>query len=184
MFINMSGLEFNKIIASIIIAIILFVLIGYIGNYLIKIENPEQTAYIIEIPEISNEAANQTVSEGEVLEPIAALLMNASLNNGEKIYKKCGTCHNYKKDSKSKVGPNLWNLINRPKGGLDGFAYSKALIDHGGKWTYEELNNFLYNPKKYIEGTKMNFAGIKNAQYRADVIFWMRQHSDNPVSLP
>ena len=184
MFINMSGLEFNKIIASIIIAIILFVLIGYIGNYLIKIENPEQTAYIIEIPEISNEAANQTVSEGEVLEPIAALLMNASLNNGEKIYKKCGTCHNYKKDSKSKVGPNLWNLINRPKGGLDGFAYSKALIDHGGKWTYEELNNFLYNPKKYIEGTKMNFAGIKNAQDRADVIFWMRQHSDNPVSLP
>ena len=91
---------------------------------------------------------------------------------------------NNKKDSKSKVGPNLWDLINRTKGSVDGFAYSKALIDQGGKWTYDELNAFLYKPKKYIEGTKMNFAGLKEAQDRADLIYWLRQYSDNPVPLP
>mgnify|MGYP002037559550 CR=1 FL=1 len=180
----MSWLEFNKIIASIILAIILFVIISFIGNFLIKTDETKEMAYKIEIPEVSKDSAYLITSDEENLEPIAELLINASLKNGEKVYKKCGTCHNFKKNSKSKVGPNLWDLINRPKGGADGFAYSKVLIDHGGKWTYEELNNFLYNPKKYIEGTKMNFVGLKNAQDRADVIFWLRSQSDNPVPLP
>ena len=180
----MSGLEVNKIIASIIIAIILFVIIGFVGNFLIKIEEKQETAYKIEIPEVSSELSSQSVVNQKKIEPITPLLINASLENGAKIYKKCGTCHNYSKDSKSKVGPNLWNLINKPKGDVSGFAYSKALVDHGGKWTYEELNYFLYNPKKYIEGTKMNFAGLKKVQDRADLIFWLRQQSDNPAPLP
>ena len=180
----MSGLEFNKIIASVILAIILFLVIGLIGNYLIKIDDNQETAYKIEIPEVSSDSTTQIATNEQTIESITPLLINASLENGAKIYKKCGTCHNYNKDSKSKVGPNLWNLINRTKGSVNGFAYSNALVDHGGKWTYEELNKFLYNPKKYIEGTKMNFAGLKNIQDRADVIFWLRQHSDNPVPLP
>lgn len=182
----MSGLEFNKIIASIVLAIILFVIIGLVGNFIVNLkEDPEQkTAYKIEIPETENESVPKSLSGLETLEPISPLLINASLNNGEKISKKCGTCHNYTKDSKSKVGPNLWDIINRTKGNVSGYAYSNALVNHGGKWSYEELNGFLYKPKKYIEGTKMNFAGIKNAQDRADLIFWLRQYSENPVPLP
>ena len=184
MFNSMSWLDFNKIIASIIIAVILFIVIGLIGNILIKVEENKETAYKIEIPEDSSETLNQTASKDLTIEPISPLLINASLENGEKIYKKCGTCHNPQKDSKSKVGPNLWNVINRPKGGNDGFAYSNALIESGGKWGYEELNYFLYKPKEYIEGTKMNFAGLKNAQDRADLIFWLRENSDDPAPLP
>ena len=108
----------------------------------------------------------------------------ASLEKGEKIYKKCGACHNYEKESKSKVGPNLWNIINRLKASTEGFAYSKALSEFGGKWNYEELNNFLYKTKEYIKGTKMNFAGLKNVQDRADLILFLRQQSDNPFPLP
>ena len=48
----------------------------------------------------------------------------------------------------------------------------------------EELNGFIYNPKKYIPGTKMNFAGLKKVQDRADLIFWLRQFSDEPVPFP
>ena len=119
-----------------------------------------------------------------MVEAISLLLASASLEKGEKIFKKCGACHNYKKDSKSKIGPNLWNLINRPKASVSGFAYSKALSDYGGKWTFEELNGFIYKPKEYIQGTKMNFAGLNNVEDRANLILWLRQHSDNPVPLP
>ena len=119
-----------------------------------------------------------------IVDSISSLLSSASLEKGEKIFKKCGACHNNKKDSKSKIGPNLWNLINRQKASVSGFAYSKALSDYGGKWTFEELNEFLFKPKEYIQGTKMNFAGLKNVEDRADLILWLRQYSDNPVPLP
>ena len=124
------------------------------------------------------------ITKSSSLFTISPLLADASLEKGEKISKKCGTCHNYKKGSKSKIGPNLWDLINRPKASVSGFAYSKALVDHKGIWTFEELNQFLYKPKEYIQGTKMNFAGLKNAEDRANLILWLNQHSDNPVPLP
>ena len=182
----MSGLKFNKIIASIIIAIIIFIIIGFIGNYLVTIDHPknQETAYKIDIPEKNNGIAIKTASSGVLVKDITSLLASGSLKKGEKIFNKCGTCHNYKKYSKSKIGPNLWNLINRPKANISGFAYSKALVDYGGKWTFEELNKFLYKPKEYIKGTKMNFAGLNNIEDRTDLILWLRQQSDNPVSLP
>ena len=60
----------------------------------------------------------------------------------------------------------------------------KTRIDKKGKWTFEELNKFLYKPKEFIKGTKMNFAGLKNVEDRANLILWLQQHSDNPVPLP
>ena len=181
----MSALEINKILASIIVAFLLLGFIGHIGNLIVKVEPLEnqETAYKIEIPETSVDSTTQKVSNDNI-EAISSLLVNASLDKGEKNFKKCGICHNYKKDSQSKIGPNLWNLINRSKASVKDFAYSKALVNHEGKWTYEELNRFLYKPKEYIKGTKMNFAGLSNIEDRANLILWLRQHSDNPVPLP
>ena len=182
----MSGFEINKILASIIIALLIFFGINYVGNLIVNVDNKENqvTAYKIDIPE-SDINTQSVVSGGTVIiEPISALLINASLEKGEKLYKKCGTCHNYKKNSTSKIGPNLWNIINRPKGNVEGFSYSSSLVEFGGKWTYEELAKFLYKPKDYISGTKMNFAGLKNVEDRANLINWLRQQSDNPVPLP
>jgi len=182
----MSGFEINKILASIIVAIIIFVIIGLVGNLVVKInyDEPQITAYKIDIPETSADSSTQTSTNDKMVESISLLLAGASLEQGEKIFKKCGACHNYKKDGKSKIGPNLWDLINRQKASVSGFAYSKALSDSGGKWTFEELNEFLYKPKEYISGTKMNFAGLKDVEDRADLILWLRQQSDNPIPLP
>ena len=121
---------------------------------------------------------------------VASIVANFNIANagdikaGEKIFNKCKACHGVKEGGKNKLGPNLWNIIDRPKGNIEGFAYSKNLAEFGGKWTYEGLNKFLYKPKQYIKGTKMNFAGLKNAQDRADLILWLQQHSDNPIPLP
>ena len=182
----MSGFEINKILASILVAIIIFVIIGFAGNFIAKINYNESLvkAYKIDLPETSSDSTIQEATNDEMVEAVYFLLASASLEKGEKKFKKCGNCHNYKKGSKSKIGPNLWDLINRPKASVSGFAYSKSLSEYGGKWTFEELNEFLYKPKEYISGTKMNFAGLKNVKDRANLILWLKQQSDNPIPLP
>ena len=181
----MSGLEVNKILASIIFAVLIVTLIGHFGDLLIDIEHHDEkeTAYKIDVPDALTGDDVVTKKE-EVIEPISALLASASLENGEKLFKKCATCHNYEKGGANKVGPQLWNLINRPKANVEGFAYSKALAEYGGEWGYEELAEFLYKPKKYIKGTKMNFAGLKKVKDRADIVYFLREQSDNPAPLP
>ena len=181
----MSGLEVNKILASIILAILVVTIISNLGDIIIDIENDEiiETAYKIDFPE-SGESKPITSSEEEALEPISMLLANSSLDKGQKIFKKCSACHTYEKEGANKVGPNLWNLINNPKANVQGYAYSKELAKFGGIWGYEELAQFLYKPKEYIKGTKMNFSGLKKVQDRANLVLFLREQSDNPAPLP
>tara|TARA_Y100000996_G_C22509663_1_gene637868 strand:+ start:20 stop:565 length:546 start_codon:yes stop_codon:yes gene_type:complete len=181
----MSGLEVNKIIASIIFAVLIVTIIGHFGDLIIDIEHHDEkeTAYKIDVEETPLDEG-VSVKQEEIIEPISAFLASASIENGEKLFKKCATCHNYEKGGANKVGPQLWNLINRPKANVEGFAYSKALAEYGGEWGYEDLAEFLYKPKKYIKGTKMNFAGLKKVKDRADIVFFLRAQSDSPVPLP
>ncbi len=182
----MSGLEVNKIIASIIVAILVIVIISYATDIIMNI-NPDEkkeVAYKIDLPEPNSSEATATAQIETSIDPISTLLMNASIEKGEKIYKKCGSCHNYEKGSRNKVGPNLWNIVNRSKASMDGFAYSDALAKSEGIWSYEELAAFVYKPKEYIIGTKMNFAGLKKVEDRANLVFFLRDQSDNPAPLP
>jgi cytochrome c len=183
----MSALEVNKIIASLIIAFLIIVFIGITGDILVKkqgINNGNNsTAYLIDIPEEATDNS-ETIKKLANTDPVSPFLMNASIEKGEKLFKKCGACHSYNKGGTNKVGPNLWNLINRPKGSINSFTYSTALSEFGGKWTFEELSEFLYKPKQYIEKTKMNFAGLKEVDDRANLILFIREQSDEPVPLP
>ena len=180
----MSGLEVNKIIAVIIMAILIVTMISVIGDLIVNVNGEKkQAAYKIDLPEVETDLS-KTAKKGEFVEPISGLLMNASLEKGEKIFKKCGSCHNYKKGSANKVGPNLWNIINRPKASAGGYAYSKALVELGGEWTYDEIAEFLYKPKEYVPGTKMNFAGLKKVEDLSNLILFLREQSDNTVPLP
>ena len=182
----MSGLEVNKIIASIIVAILVVVIISYAADIIMNIDPDEkkEVAYKIDLPEPNSSETTATLQIETAIDPISALLMNASIEKGEKIYKKCGSCHNYEKGSRNKVGPNLWNIVNRSKASMDGFAYSDALAKSEGIWSYEELAAFVYKPKEYIIGTKMNFAGLKKVEDRANLVFFLRDQSDNPAPLP
>jgi len=116
--------------------------------------------------------------------PILALLAEADIAAGMKLAKKCTACHVFEDGGKNKVGPVLWNIVNADKGAIDGFGYSAALAGFGGAWDYSALNAFLYKPKAYIEGTKMNFAGLKKPQDRANMIAYLRSLSAAPAALP
>ena len=182
----MSGLEVNKILASIIVAIIVVVIISIIGNLIINrnFNDKDKNAYIIDTSDIdeNNQVASSDTSK--ISESISLILANASIEKGGKLFKKCSACHSYEKGGVNKVGPNLWNIINRSKASVKGFAYSKALAESKGSWGYEELSQFLYKPKEYIQGTKMNFSGLKKIQDRADLLLFLRKQAESPADLP
>ena len=81
------------------------------------------------------------------------------------------------------MGPNLYDIVNKDQGKAE-FKYSKVLSALTGKWSYEELNKFLYKPKLYAKGTKMNYAGLTKTQDRANLVAWLRTKSDKVVPLP
>ena len=103
---------------------------------------------------------------------------------GEKIFKKCAACHSIVKGGKNKIGPALYNVVERKVGGVEDYKYSKALAAYDKNWTFEELNGFLKKPAKYIKGTKMAYAGLRKETDRASIIKYLNQNSDNPVPLP
>jgi len=117
---------------------------------------------------------------------VVALLAAASPDDGAATFKKCAACHVVKKDAPSAVAPNLWGIVNRPKAAQADFAskYSEAIKAKGGAWTYENLAAFLHQPKGYIAGTKMVFAGIKDPAEIAGLIAYLRTVSDSPAPLP
>lgn len=137
------------------------------------------------------EPAPATASEGEAApaaaadgEDIATLLAAADAAAGQKEAKKCAACHTLDKGGKNKVGPNLWDVVDRQVGAAEGYKYSTALAHVGGTWSYEKLDAFLTSPRDFANGTRMTFAGIKDGAERADLIAYLRSLSDNPKPLP
>lgn len=147
---------------------------------------PETEGYAIAVTE-----GSATPGDGggeEVLTPIATLLVDASAEEGQKAFRKCQACHTVENGGANRVGPNLWNIVERPVATADGFGYSAAMTDYsegGAKtWDFEALNNFLHAPRNYMRGTSMGFAGLKKDDERADVIAYLRSLADTPVPLP
>jgi len=174
----------NKIIVSIVLAVILVLGINKITDVIFYVEKPEKSAY--EVASITTVVGTETTATSSVdteSGDIMTLFASTSADDGEKIFKKCAACHSITQGGGNKIGPALWGVLGRPAGSISDYKYSKAMAAHGKPWSFQEMNGFLTKPKDWIKGTKMSFAGLKSEKDRAAVILYMNEKTDNPLPL-
>ncbi len=178
----MSGLEANKVIGAVLCAGVVAWTASLMTEVFGHHEELAENAYPIAVAAVTTGGTDAPVDAGPA--PVLPLLASADPAAGEKLIKKCSSCHTFDEGGADKIGPNLWGVVGRDIAS-GGFAYSGALQGMSGEtWSYESLNIFLAKPKDYAPGTKMAFAGLKKVQDRANVIVYLRGQSGSPMPMP
>lgn len=165
----MDTMEITKMVGAACAALLLFLLIGWGAENLYHVGGgghggEHANAYPIEVEDGKDDAAAE---EGP---SFAEILATADAAKGEKVFKKCQSCHNFESNG---TGPNLAGIVGRDIGSVDGFGYSSILTELEGGWTPEALDGFLESPKGYAPGTKMSFAGLRKIADRANLVAYM-----------
>ena len=170
----MSSFEWNKVIASVLTAMIVAMVAGVLASQLVHPHQLHEAAYLPPGAEGGATTAAATAPAAASVEPIEPLLASADVAHGQQLSKVCTQCHTFEKGGANKIGPNIYAVVERARASHEGFAYSGAMKEKGGNWSYDELFHFLRSPGAYIPGTKMSFAGIRNGQDRINLVAFLR----------
>ncbi len=180
----MDSFEVVKVVGAVLATALVVSLASFITEHVYPEPELEVRAYAIAPSEPAEAQEAEVPAEPEPA-GVVVLIAGAEPAAGQKVYKKCSTCHTADKGGANRIGPNLWDVVERPVAAAEGFAYSNALKEKSGEaWSYDNLNAFLEKPKDWAPGTKMSFAGLKKPGQRAAVIAYLRSLSDSPTALP
>ena len=146
-------------------------------------EDVATTGYPVDVPEedVAMAAGDEPAAPPSAL----PLIATASVEDGAKGFRKCQACHQVDPAAGNGTGPNLHNVVGREIGAVASFAaYSDSLLEIGGAWTYEKLNDYLEDPKHLAPKGTMSFVGLKKAPERAAVIKFLMANTENPPPVP
>src|SRR4051812_14361725 len=146
----MNSFELNKILGAILGTCLFVLALNIAAGAMYSAPKPAKPGYEIAVTEQPAGGAGGAAPAQD--EPIEKLLASADPQKGESSAKKCQACHTFGKGEPNRVGPNLYGVVGRERASHAGFNYSAAMKAKGGKWTIEELNAFLLNPRGYIPG--------------------------------
>lgn len=121
---------------------------------------------------------NRSILASAILALTFAASLPASAQDaaaGEGVFKRvCATCHNATVEGPRKLGPTLHGVVGRKAASVEGFRYSTAKRDADLVWTPDKLSPYLLNPREFMPGTTMAYAGLKNDADRANVIAYLQ----------
>ena len=180
----MDSFEINKILGAVLATCLVLLITSFTANALFAPKAPEKPGFAIAAKEEAGKGGEAAPAAAQS-EPIEKLLASASVEKGAASAKVCQTCHTFEKGGPNRVGPNLFGIVGDHKGeGRGGFNFSAPMKAKGGEWSIDDLNKFIANPKGFIPGTAMGFAGIQKDSQRADVIDYLHTLADTPEPLP
>ena len=173
----MSSFEWNKIIASVLTAMIIAMVTGILASEIVRPKRLEQPVYV---PPGAEGGATAAAPAGgaqpaaAAVEPIEQYMAKADPKHGEQVAKVCLQCHTFDKGGANKIGPNLYGSTEENIAAVPNYQFSQALAAHKSeKWDPDKLNVWLYKPQEFAKGTKMSFPGLPKPQDRADVIAYL-----------
>ena len=179
----MSGdLKFNKIMGACLGTAFAILVVQQVSSAVYNTKAPEKMGYFVDAPEEAAGGAAPAL-------PIdwGTVLPAADLAAGEAAFARCQACHTINSGGASGIGPNLYAVMGGPVMHASGFAYSDAMAKHKAEaptWGYDEIDKFLTAPGRYIPGTKMSFAGIRDEATRINLIAYLRTQGSAGFAIP
>tara|TARA_R110002072_G_scaffold90929_3_gene203203 strand:+ start:1882 stop:2667 length:786 start_codon:yes stop_codon:yes gene_type:complete len=179
----MGDLFWNKIAGAVIGLVLAVLLIGWVTEILFHTENdPESFAYPVDMAAIQGGSGGS--DEPEIIYDLGLLLASADASAGERVARRCTSCHTFEAGGGTLQGPNLHGIVGRAAAAAPGFSYSSAMNDYDQAWTYENLDNFIANPRAEISGTAMSFAGLRNDEDRANLLAYLASVTPGAPAFP
>jgi cytochrome c len=180
----MDSWEWNKIAGAVLGTLIFFLVIRFATETMFEVEKPAKEAYHVEGVAVASTGGSAAAPAEEALPDFGTVLPKADVTAGKAVAIKCEQCHDISKGGPNKIGPELWNVIGRPRATEPGFAFSSAMNGDHAPWTYESLFKYLKSPQSMVPGTKMSFAGLHSATDRVNLLAYLRTAEDSPAPIP